>query len=66
MINEEKKTEPEITVKADKDITATVKFKAQSAPATELCTVHYNASPAAGGLISAKDTNGTPVSPEKR
>ncbi|WP_230974427.1 InlB B-repeat-containing protein [Treponema vincentii] len=66
LINEEKKTEPEITVKADKDITATVKFKAQSAPATELCTVHYNASPAAGGLISAKDTNGTPVSSEKK
>ena len=62
LINEEEKTGTEITVKADKDITATVKFKAQGTSGTKLVTVHYNASPAAGGSISAKDANGTPVS----
>ena len=66
LINEEKQSGTEITVKADKDITATVKFKPQGTPGTELCTVHYNANPAAGGLISAKDANGTPVSSGKK
>ena len=62
LVNGEEKTGTEITVKADKDITATVKFKAQGTSGTKLVTVHYNASPAAGGSISAKDANGTPVS----
>ena len=66
LINEEEKTGTEITVKADKDITATVKFKAQGTSGTKLVTVHYNASPAAGGSISAKDANGTPVSSGKK
>ena len=66
LINEEKQSDTNITVKADKDITAMVKFKVQGDPATELYTVHYNASPAAGGLISAKDANGTPISSGKK
>ena len=62
LINGKKETGLPITVTADKDITVTVKFKAQGTSGTELCTVTYNASPTGGGSISAKDANGTPVS----
>ena len=57
--NEEQRAGTEITVKADKDVTVTVKFKAQGAPATELFTVTYKAEPTAGGAVSAKVVNGT-------
>ena len=57
--NEEQRAGTEITVKADKDVTVTVKFKAQGAPATELFTVTYKAEPTVGGAVSAKVVNGT-------
>ena len=62
LINGKKEAGLPITVTADKDITTTVKFKAQGTSGTEFFTVTYNASPAGGGSISAKDANGTPVS----
>ena len=57
--NEEQRAGTEITVKADKDVTVTVKFKAQGALATELFTVTYKAEPTVGGAVSAKVVNGT-------
>ena len=57
--NEEQRAGTEITVKADKDVTVTVKFKAQGAPATELFTVTYKAEPTVGGAVNAKVVNGT-------
>jgi multidomain protein with s-layer homology region, glug motif, ig motif, i-set domain len=62
LINGEKKSGTTVTVKADKNITAIVKFKTQGAPETQLFTVDYKAEPAAGGSISAKYSDGTAFS----
>ncbi|WP_276324599.1 InlB B-repeat-containing protein [Treponema medium] len=66
LINEEKQSGTSITVKADKDLSVTVKFKAQGAPATEFFTVTYKAEPTVGGAVSAKSTDGTPVTSGKK
>ena len=62
LINGEKKSGTTVTVKADKNITAIVKFKTQGAPETQLFTVDYKAEPATGGSISAKYSDGTAFS----
>ena len=62
LINGVKKSGTTVTVKADKNITAIVKFKTQGAPETQLFTVDYKAEPAAGGSISAKYSDGTAFS----
>ena len=62
LINGVKKSGTTVTVKADKNITAIVKFKTQGAPETQLFTVDYKAEPAAGGSISAKYSDGTTFS----
>ena len=59
LINGEKKSGTTVTVKADKNITAIVKFKTHGDPETQLFTVDYKAEPAAGGSISAKYSDGT-------
>ena len=62
LINGEKKSGTTVTVKADKNITAIVKFKTPGAPETQLFTVDYKAEPAAGGSISVKYSDGTAFS----
>lgn len=62
LINGVKKSGTTVTVKADKNITAIVKFKTPGAPETQLFTVDYKAEPAAGGSISAKYSDGTAFS----
>ncbi len=62
LINGVKKSGTTVTVKADKNITAIVKFRTQGAPETQLFTVDYKAEPAAGGSISAKYSDGTAFS----
>lgn len=59
LINGVKKSGTTVTVKADKNITAIVKFKTPGDPETQLFTVDYKAEPAAGGSISAKYSDGT-------
>ena len=62
LINGVKKSGTTVTVKADKNITAIVKFRTHGAPETQLFTVDYKAEPAAGGSISAKYSDGTAFS----
>lgn len=62
LINGVKKSGTTVTVKADKNIIAIVKFKTQGAPETQLFTVDYKAKPMAGGSISAKYSDGTAFS----
>ena len=62
LINGEKKSGTTVTVKADKNITAIVKFKTPGDPETQLFTVDYKAEPTAGGSISAKYSDGTAFS----
>jgi len=61
LINNEEKTGQDVTVTADRDITALVRFKPQSAPSTPLFTVTYSGAPNGGGSVTAKK-DGKPFS----
>ena len=61
LINGKKQTGTSVTVKADKNITATVKFKTEGTASTPLVTVNYSAAPPEGGSVTAKEVDGTAV-----